>query len=581
MIKMPLIQKYLPSNRYLLTSLILLTLSLVFFIGIDFLLAQHKTSLEDGLKLRSHLILQALSTESKVDLVLDDTLSLGKRTLRYFKSDEDLAGIAFYHSNRTRIVGNIKTPVPDNFRKYGYQGFDNLLITTAKVYDEGYALIGYVSVSYRTSTFMRMALDLRNKLALMSLVSIIIIAAILFWLIRLIENSTISEAKKAVELEIAQNNTVMQRSFLANMSHDLRTPLSAIIGFSKLLQQNIKKEINITNINHVLDASDSILVLINDILDFSKIESGEIGLEYEHFNLNKAVNSVCHSLTPKVSDQVYFDFKSEIKSHQIVYGDYYRVKQILTNIINNAIKYTQQGSIIVKSECLEEGEGILFQCSVSDTGIGIIEGAQDEVFNAFKRVHHRDEVKKNTIGTGLGLSIVKHLIEVMKGRIWFDSTKGVGTTFYFEIPFQPGIEEKMASVKKNDLKIPVQTKAHVLIAEDYELNQYLLQNTLSNMGISSDVASNGKEAISLLEDNGYDLILMDIQMPVMGGIKATEIIRKSQKDYNKIPIIALTANAIKGDKEYYLASGINGYVSKPIDENILYQEMKKFLSFEV
>ncbi len=573
--------KLIPKSKYLMVAIIMGASSIFFLFGVMFLVGQHRNSLEEGLRLRSQLVLKAIAMESKIDMLLEDTIALDMKTIEYFKSDADINGMAFYQPDGELIFGDIKSQPPTKFSMINYVQLQTGFVGTIKVIDETNIPIGMISISYQNNTLKKMVSSLTIRLVIMSFMFLFGICIILIWLTRLIHHVTEQEAQTASDLKLAKTNSEMQKSFLANMSHELRTPLNAIIGFLKILSKKVKKQENKTNIKYVLDASETMLVLINDILDFSKIESGVMKLENDNFDLNKAIDSVCNSLTPKVPDQVYFDFDSKIEELNIVYGDYHRVKQILTNVINNAIKYTEKGKISVTRKCTLVNGRIFFECSVSDTGIGIEKKAIKQIFTAFKQVHEKREVNKDMIGTGLGLSIVKTLVGKMNGKVWCESIKGKGSKFNFQIYLGIGNKNEIKTGISKDLGVAKTLKTtHVLVAEDYVFNQYLIENTLKNMNITCDIAENGQEVLDKLETGGYDLILMDIQMPVLGGVKTTEIIRASKWSYKDIPIIAITANAIKGDKDYYLQSGMNGYVSKPVDENQLLEELKRFISFD-
>jgi len=405
-------------TRTVLNVVIVSVLCLFFIAGIKLLLDQHRNHLEEGLELRSEFVLEAIAIESKLDLLLLDSLSLGLRTFDYFKRDSSISGMSFYGENGALIIGSIKSELPYNFAHIHFLKRDKDLITTIKVNDELAHVIGYISISYTYASLNKMVSNLAVKLVVLSFLFIVIIGLVLMRLVRLIQRVTEREARNKSDLELEKNNSRMQKSFLANMSHELRTPLNAIIGFSKMIESpSIGKE-NRSNLGYLMEASYTMLFLINDILDFSKIESGEMELESEDFDVSKLTRGVCHSLMPKISDKVYFDAKVAIEEHQFVYGDCHRVKQVLSNVINNAVKYTVEGVIRVTADCRREGDVILFRCVVSDTGIGISEEALSEIFTPFKQVHSRVEMTSEIIGTGLGLAIVKSLTELMEGKIW-------------------------------------------------------------------------------------------------------------------------------------------------------------------
>ena len=571
------IKKKLASSKYPTVIVATIASSIFFLLGIVFQVSQHKTNLESNLKLRSELILKTIYQECKIDILLIDTLALQLKIKEYYKTDQDINGLSFYDSHGKLISGNIDSDPPKIFNRIFFKNLESGFITTIEITNEAGNRIGLISLSYRKDTIQKMVSNLTLKLVLLSTGFLLIICLSLIWMTRLINKATHKEAKISIDLKLAKSNSTMQKSFLANMSHELRTPLNAIIGFSKILNKSLKIKKNRTHNEYVLEASESMLVLINDILDFSKIEAGEMNLEPSHFDINQTLKIVCDSLIPKVPDSVYFEFNSFENKNNIVYADYHRIKQILINIINNAIKYTISGKIKVSHKCSIIKGKILFECSISDTGIGIDAAAITNIFTPFKQVHNKGSIK-NIVGTGLGLSIVKTLVEKMEGSISCESIKGKGSTFTFQLLLASG-DPKLIKLNPdwNYQLSSFKNKHHLLVAEDFKLNQLLIENTLKNVGITCDIVENGEEVLEKLQTQTYDLILMDIQMPIMGGVEATKIIRSGDNSYKDIPIIAVTANAIKGDKDYYLSSGMSGYVSKPINENELVSELNRYI----
>jgi len=252
----------------------------------------------------------------------------------------------------------------------------------------------------------------------------------------------------------------------------------------------------------------------------------------------------------------------------------------MINLVSNAIKFTDDGEIKISYSNAESNGMVKLNFSVCDSGIGVKENKEDLLFKPFSQLH---EFKDSSKGTGLGLTISKNLIELMGGQVAYKPNAIKGCTFFFEIELPLGDENKSFNDKiKESSIVQINVSAKLLIAEDNEINQLLIKTIFNNWGFTNfDFANDGFEVIDMLQSNDYDLILMDIQMPNMGGVEATKQIRKSKRAYNKIPIIALTANAIKGDKEFFINSGMNGYVSKPINENILVEELAKYISVNV
>lgn len=558
----------------------LLAFFLLFFN--NYLINTHQKNLEESINIRSNFMLHIISMESNLDILLLDTIALEKKIKNYLTRNPDISGISFFQGNGKIITGTLPIITKKGMQKNYHKKVGDQLISTIKVLNNNGDNLGFISISYGSSTLNQMTKNLTNKLIVMTILLLFIVSFILIKLMRIISFSTTREAQNLAKLELIKKKAEIQKSFLANMSHELRTPLNGIMGFTKLLLNNITKKENLTHLNYVMDSSQSMLTLINDILDFSKIESGEMVLEDEDFDINALVINICKFLAPKIPNSIYFNHDSLPKEKLYVYGDKQRTRQVLINIINNAIKYTEKGSITIKSESYLKNKIILFRCSIKDTGIGINEKSKKNIFTAFKQVHKKEELTKDIVGTGLGLSISKTIVEKMNGKIWFKSKKGKGSTFYFEIYLKEGNKKNIKNNSFTPQKLNYQTNAHIIIAEDNHINQLLIEKSIEKIGITFDFANNGQEVIDLLKgDRKYDLILMDLQMPVMGGIEATKKIRQSNWKHNKIPIIALTANAIKGDKEFCLKSGMNGYVSKPIDDSTLIEELKQHISFTI
>ena len=360
--------------------------------------------------------------------------------------------------------------------------------------------------------------------------------------------------------------TKAKSEFLANMSHEIRTPMNGITGMLHLALKTKLDDTQKNYLNKINTSANTLLEIINDILDISKIEAGKLQIEKSNFDLLKVVKSVIGIIETKANAK-----KLKLEVHygndvgRSFYGDSLRLSQILTNLLGNAIKFTHEGevSLLVK----KQNDGMV-RFEIKDTGIGLSEDQMGKLFQSFSQAD--SSTTKKYGGTGLGLAISKQLVELMNGRIWVESTLGTGSTFIFEIELEKLTDEDRyldlgeKADQEQDLQKEIKTRkgSRLLLAEDNEVNQEIIEAIFENSGIDIDIASNGAEAVEKHGQSSYDMILMDIQMPVLDGYEATKKIRKTDKD---IPIIALTANAMKEDIKKTKEAGMNRHLNKPIE----------------
>lgn len=361
-----------------------------------------------------------------------------------------------------------------------------------------------------------------------------------------------------------------KQQFLSNMSHEIRTPMNAIIGFTKVV---LKTELTAKQKEYLMAikmSGDALIVLINDILDLAKVDAGKMTFEKTPFKLKLSIKAMLHLFETKIQEKnlkLVTHYDANIPD--VLVGDPVRLHQIILNLVSNAVKFTNVGQITVSVKLVSEtDDNVILQFSVKDTGIGINDTKTETIFENFQQA--TSETSRIFGGTGLGLAIVKQLVEAQNGTISVASTLGKGTTFSFTLDFDKTNAEAVLEPEISEIDTEIKD-TKILVVEDMELNQLLMKTVLDDFGFECEIAANGKIAIEKLEKCTYDIILMDLQMPEMNGFEATEYIRKKLK--LNLPIIALTADVTTVDVAKCKAVGMNDYISKPVDERLLYSKL--------
>ena len=379
-----------------------------------------------------------------------------------------------------------------------------------------------------------------------------------------------------------------QAEFLANMSHEIRTPINGILGMLQLtlMAEDLQADYR-DNLITAKNCADTLLRLINDILDISKLEAGKYKIKEEIFDIKQAVEETVAAQVPIATNkglQLDCSFSNNIP--KLVKGDGQRIQQVLNCLISNAIKFTADGSVRVKITSMDMGDTdkVKIRMAVADTGIGISEANMSKLFIRFSQVDSSDTRRYG--GSGLGLVITKQIVELMGGEIQVQSKEDIGSTFIVEVPMKivkPADDAVDEFLKKEEspavFSINAHSKARILVAEDEPVNQQVIGKLLGMAGFSYDIADNGKKAVELFKQKVYDAALFDVQMPVMDGIAATQEIREIElkEKRKRLPIIAVTARAMFGDKERILENKLDDYIAKPYNLNDVVETLNKYI----
>ena len=545
---------------------------------------EHSSSLEENHQLLLHtfadnLRKQAISLSEELPILKIKLLDLKGRTI-FSIPGEDTGTIKdpkVYKGFAEALTGKIYTEESYKESMYTLHGRItdiHRLSTYIPVYHHTdlYKIIGVMEIYSDISHFEKELLVFGEHMAL----SIIVASLLLSISLTLIFESIHAKLRRAAEAEQQSNRAKSQ--FLANMSHEIRTPLNGIMGLADILLDTKLTATQIEHLKLLSTTSRHLLTIINDVLDISKIEAGKIEIEAIPFKLLPTINAVIATQTT-AAEKKHIPLTLHIKENELptwIESDSHRLQQILNNLVNNAIKFTTSGKIDVFVKTYTQSQKSILEIQVKDTGIGMYPEQLETIFEKFKQAD--DSITRKYGGTGLGMSICRQLVELMNGTIHVKSAPKEGSTFTVTLPIKEVAAPIEDITKKENLSLG--KGKHILLVEDNAINQLVAKAVIAKYGYTVTIANNGEEAVEILNTakKPFSLIFMDLQMPIMDGYQATKEIRRQihQKIVQPVPIIALTANALQGERDKCIEHGMTDYLSKPINKAELYHMLEKY-----
>lgn len=548
-------------KQYQLVILITLIIATIIGTSLFYISEQLRRKLDQNSIDKSIFIIESIEKEAEINILLGDKQSLGLLTSNIVERDSNITDISFFNDKLRKVSGGKRLSVKKE-KQWSIQKKVSEINVIFQSIEPNKATY-YIQITYDINNSIKYVNDLRNKSTIFITLLVIGLNTVLFTMFYNLEKSATTQAKILSEANIAKTKEKNQRLFLANMSHEIRTPLNGIIGLLQLIEKTKLSKQQKTYAEAINTCSQTLLVVINDILDLSKIELGELKIISKPFDLKNATNQLVELFQGKAIDKgIKLELKYSTEIPHLIIGDLPRFNQIFYNIVGNAIKFTNKGHVIVEVKYFfTNNENGLLKITVTDSGIGIPTDKLNSIFNPFMQVENYDS--RTYQGTGLGLAISQKLIKKQGGNIKVKSTVGKGSQFLISLPCQfhqePVKEKDFDQEEHKDI-----ANLNILLAEDNPFNQMVAIELLEQEKAIVEVAENGEEALKMVKAKDFDVILMDMQMPIMSGYEAMEKIRLDPA-LSHSKIIALTAHVNDKEIKKCLDAGANLYLSKPFE----------------